>query len=85
MKRCSKCLHTYTDETLNFCRDDGTPLVNVLFASSEPVTSSLQSADLPTENFKSQTSLQTAMPSIAVLPFINISADAENELTGKDK
>lgn len=26
MKRCPQCHQTYTDETLKFCRDDGTPL-----------------------------------------------------------
>ncbi len=28
MKRCSQCNRTYTDETLNFCLDDGTALVS---------------------------------------------------------
>ncbi len=27
MKRCSSCNRTYTDEALNFCLEDGTPLV----------------------------------------------------------
>src|SRR5215213_10808126 len=27
MKRCPSCQRTYADETLNFCRDDGTSLV----------------------------------------------------------
>ena len=27
MKRCPKCNRTYTDEALNFCLEDGTPLV----------------------------------------------------------
>src|SRR5215218_8303529 len=28
MKRCPKCRRDYTDETLNFCLDDGAQLVN---------------------------------------------------------
>ena len=27
MKRCPECRRTYADESLNFCRVDGTPLV----------------------------------------------------------
>src|SRR5947208_17089832 len=28
MKRCPSCNRTYTDVSLNFCLEDGTPLVN---------------------------------------------------------
>src|SRR5688500_6769928 len=28
MKRCPECRRDYTDETLNFCLDDGAPLVD---------------------------------------------------------
>ncbi|CAN5655780.1 hypothetical protein BH18ACI1_BH18ACI1_03890 [soil metagenome] len=78
MKHCPKCLRTYKDETLNFCLDDGTRLVNDFFNSQSP-TMVLQTSELPTEYFQNQMSFQTETPSIAVLPFANISADVENE------
>jgi Tol biopolymer transport system component len=38
MKRCPECRRDYTDETLNFCLDDGTPLVDGPASHDEPVT-----------------------------------------------
>jgi Tol biopolymer transport system component len=38
MKRCSKCGQNYTDETLNFCLDDGTALVDGSSSMDEPAT-----------------------------------------------
>lgn len=35
MKRCPKCNRTYTDEALNFCLEDGTPLLGEAPAPSE--------------------------------------------------
>jgi len=35
MKRCPKCNRTYTDDALNFCLEDGTPLVGGAPAPSE--------------------------------------------------
>ena len=37
MKRCSKCNRIYSDETLNFCLDDGERLVDDLM-KDEPAT-----------------------------------------------
>ncbi|HKX84836.1 MAG TPA: hypothetical protein VJL58_11490, partial [Pyrinomonadaceae bacterium] len=42
MKRCSKCHRTYTDETLNFCLDDGEWL-SAESDSDEPATAILAS------------------------------------------
>jgi adenylate cyclase len=75
MKRCPKCQHTYTGETIKFCRHDGTPLVTEESLESSvtmTLTSASQSAEIPTQ-------ILNSTPSIAVLPFVNMSADAENE------
>jgi hypothetical protein len=37
MKRCPTCRLTFTDSTLSFCTDDGTPLVDVLKEVQPPV------------------------------------------------
>lgn len=75
MKRCPKCQHTYTDETIKFCRDDGTPLGSELsseFSETQILPSAPQRVGSPTQ-------LIQHTPSIAVLPFANMSADSENE------
>jgi pimeloyl-ACP methyl ester carboxylesterase/class 3 adenylate cyclase len=38
MKHCPTCQRTYTDETLSFCRDDGTHLIADIARLSEPPT-----------------------------------------------
>src|SRR6267378_3902647 len=35
MKRCPNCNRTYTDEALNFCLEDGTPLVSMAAERNE--------------------------------------------------
>jgi serine/threonine-protein kinase len=72
MKQCPKCNQVYSDE-IKFCRQDGTPLI-----SDAPVkpTVALPSSSL---SIKSTTPRLYSAPSIAVLPFANMSADAENE------
>src|SRR5262245_25690389 len=45
MKRCPECRRDYTDETLNYCLDDGAQLVEGP-ASLEPRTETLPDADL---------------------------------------
>ena len=75
MKRCPTCQHTYADQTIKFCRYDGTPLTSDLsLESSETLIlpTAPQSADILTYSLQNTTS-------IAVLPFVNISADQENE------
>jgi TolB-like protein/Flp pilus assembly protein TadD len=75
MKRCPKCQHTYTDETIKFCRQDGTPLMQGGSSESSATMifpSASRSAEISTQ-------LLANTPSIAVLPFVNMSADLENE------
>src|SRR5580765_3937443 len=38
MKRCPECRRDYTDETLNFCLDDGTALLDGPASMDEPAT-----------------------------------------------
>jgi adenylate cyclase len=61
MKYCPECRRAYADETLNFCLEDGMPLVGDLQPLPSPAVS------------------ETPISSIAVLPFANMSAEAENE------
>ena len=46
MKRCPECRRDYTDETLNFCLDDGESLV---YGPAEPATAILSSQELSGE------------------------------------
>src|SRR5258705_1739983 len=75
MKRCPQCNRVETDDALAFCRADGARLIADTEAS-EPVT-----AILPTNAASSEltTGHLQGVPSIAVLPFVNMSADPENE------
>src|SRR3982751_1530181 len=41
MKRCPQCRRDYTDETLNFCLDDGAALLDGPGSHSEPATAIL--------------------------------------------
>ncbi len=74
MKYCPKCKKNYTEETVKFCRKDGTRLIDELLESSRalPLPKFQKNDELPTH-------LLPATHSIAVLPFANMTADAENE------
>ncbi len=76
MKRCPTCKRVENDDALAFCRADGTRLIFESLASESSSTLILsappRSAEISTQQFQNT-------PSIAVLPFVNISADAENE------
>lgn len=85
MKRCPQCGREY-DNTMSFCRDDGSELLY-----GPPSTSSGEEAATsifpgPTVGESATAVLPARLPtsnepenSIAVLPFANMSADAENE------
>ena len=62
---------------MKFCRVDGAPLVVIPANESEPATMALPRSR-PSEEINTTGRLANA-PSIAVLPFVNMSADAENE------
>ena len=69
MKRCPECRRDYFDETLLYCLDDGTALLEGPASGNEASTAILHSANSSEESIRS----------IAVLPFVNISADLDNE------
>ncbi|MGH9947225.1 MAG: hypothetical protein ACRD6X_08510 [Pyrinomonadaceae bacterium] len=74
MKRCPECRRDYYDDTLNFCLDDGAHLLDGP-ASDEPDTAIFPG--LP--SVSRHRSSKTKTNSIAVLPFVNVSADSEND------
>ena len=76
MKRCPQCNRVEADDALTFCRADGTRLVTDSSSSDSTATAILPSASRSGEG--SARPLQHA-PSIAVLPFANMSNAAENE------
>jgi len=47
MKRCPECRRDYTDETLNFCLDDGAALVDGPASRDEPATAILDKFGVP--------------------------------------
>lgn len=77
MKHCPACQRSYTDESLNFCRHDRTALV-----SAPSVSDSVETVDLSDPSVRSKLlthRIQSPAPSIAVLPFVHMSADPDNE------
>src|SRR5258706_7151018 len=89
LKRCHECRRDYYDDTLSFCLEDGTPLVYGISAD-EPATAILSGSEVKATGFSSgeagtEVFRTTSDPrignsnSIAVLPFVNMSADIENE------
>jgi adenylate cyclase len=69
MKRCPACNRVEADETLKFCRVDGAALI----VSESAPTMILPE---PTQKISDRAADQI---SVGVLPFVNMSADAENE------
>jgi hypothetical protein len=88
MKRCPECRRDYYDETLLFCLDDGTRLLEGPAVGGEQTAILSAFGVAPSgEVREDRTLVFSAQPaeggtqnnSIAVLPFANISADEENE------
>ncbi len=90
MKRCPECRRDYYDDTLFYCLDDGNVLLEGPASFDGPATAILSvspdfirpynSRDEPnTVIFQSVQSQTDDRTSIAVLPFVNMSADEENE------
>lgn len=81
MKRCPECWRDYYDDSLSFCLDDGGRLLDGPASYDGPTTAVLPRGisggeDVTRQRFDSGAALSN---SIAVLPFANMSADAENE------
>src|SRR5215813_10725255 len=77
MRRCPACQRSYVDETVRFCRHDGSSLV-IDTASSDSVPTLM----LPLSAARDERLVEpshSSSPSIAVLPFVNMSSDADNE------
>jgi TolB-like protein/Tfp pilus assembly protein PilF len=84
MKRCPECRRDYYDDSLMYCLEDGAALIQGSVPSpDEPQTAVLaesSSAESPTAVFATKLrTLHEPKNSIAILPFANMSADAENE------
>lgn len=84
MKRCPECSREY-DNTMMFCLDDGAELLYGPASMDGPATAilfeSFASAvgEAKTEILNARESRSAEINSIAVLPFVNVSPDAENE------
>lgn len=74
MKRCPKCYQVFREETLKFCRSDGTPLVTTSLIEAATIS-------FPTQQVSPEPPklLPEAAPSIAVLPFSNLTANPAND------
>ena len=81
MKQCPDCRRDYYDDSLLYCFDDGSPLIESAASIDEPATAiygvspSTSAARVPSIELPKS----GAQKSIAVLPFVNMSADPENE------
>ncbi len=85
MKRCPECRRDYHDDTLLFCLDDGTALLegpgsgdNAPTAiNSDPVD--LLASDPATKLLSGDGRQERPMSSLAVLPFAHLSSDPDDE------
>src|SRR6476660_4530016 len=77
MKRCPECRRDYYDDSLLYCLDDGSALLFGPASMDEPAAIGSEATTI----FKSSGARLPVVESnsIAVLPFLNISADHENE------
>lgn len=82
MKFCPQCKQNYSDDTLNFCLEDGAALVNDSGASNYQL-SYFAAQPIPDNSLVLTSPIPGApfpqTPSIAVLPFVNLTGDTEND------
>ena len=85
MKRCPECRRDYYDDSLFYCLDDGTSLLDgpASFPSgsrTEVLRAPVTADEPPTVTFNSLTSSEIRrLTSVAVLPFANLSGEPANE------
>ncbi|MGH9949162.1 MAG: tetratricopeptide repeat protein [Pyrinomonadaceae bacterium] len=89
MKRCPECRRDYYDDTLSFCLEDGTPLVQGSVPVSQIAADEAATVTLPSfaPGEESPTAVMQAIPvlsgevgvSIAVLPFAHLSSSPDDE------
>src|SRR5689334_11123648 len=88
MKRCPECRRDYYDDSLAYCLDDGTPLLqgpahlDLAASNDEPVTAMMPSAvSAPSVRSDGPISgrVDVSSRSIAVLPFAHLSSDPDDE------
>jgi len=79
MKFCPKCDRFYEDETMNYCLEDGTVLESNIDTMATLISPfSVAQSRIQTEVYASQ-NLPKYQPSIVVMPFVNVSAETDNE------
>ncbi|HKZ78193.1 MAG TPA: hypothetical protein VJ124_07685 [Pyrinomonadaceae bacterium] len=83
MKRCPQCRRDYYDDSINFCLEDGSALLAAP-STRQPITEILPNVDVssesPTRVYRvPDVTKHEKDRSIAVLPFVNLSNDADNE------
>jgi adenylate cyclase len=87
VKSCPQCNHDYYDDTLNFCLDDGAPLISAIATQGfvtrpEPPTAVWSDSQLRNAQTLRQISSVTFAEqenAIAVMPFVNMSRDEDIE------
>ena len=76
MKRCPECRRDYTDETLNYCLEDGSALLDT---ADEPATAMMPSGAVSRPGASGPAAGISTGRSIAVLPFAHLSSDPDDE------
>src|SRR4029450_5088859 len=90
MKRCPECRRDYYDDSLLYCLDDGSALLEGPATMDEPATAILSGTDkvlsepatrvVGTDPQAGTVSMSGYLPnSIAVLPFVHLSNDPDDE------
>jgi adenylate cyclase len=75
MKRCPECRRDYYDNSLLYCLDDGSALLEAHGVTDEPLTAIFTAS--PLGNVAGP--IETSPRSIAVLPFVNVSRNEDAE------
>jgi TolB-like protein/Flp pilus assembly protein TadD len=87
MKRCPECRRDYIDNTLLYCLDDGSALLEGPASGDTPTAFLVPNEAIRTLTAEMNTELFTAdppatlplTPSIAVLPFVHLTSDPEDQ------